>query len=151
MKLFNLVVTAASLFATGASAESVGYCGPDHAPGDYVETPNGRQYCETSWTGAWKLIPWVIGAMSSLYEMVTQYDSLWVIGIGFALGWYGGRLTGSRAHVTGTVRNGILDGTWHPPVEGKAKTFAGRLTGGFMQGGAFVLIVMGIVSCVNGH
>lgn len=151
MKLFNLVVAAASLFATAASADSVGFCRPDHAPGDYVETPNGRLYCETSWSGAWKLVPWVLAAMSSLYRTVTQYDSIWVIGIGFAVGWYGGRLTGSRARVTGTVHNGYLDGTWHPPVEGKAKTFAGRLTGALMQLGALVLVVMGMVSCVTGH
>lgn len=152
MKPFAFVVLAAMLAATTDSwADSVGHCGPNNAPGDYVETPTGRLYCETSWSGPWKLAPYALAALTSLYRTVNQYDSLWVIGFGLLACWCGGRLAALPVRVAGSVSNGGFNGSWHPAVEGSAKTVLGRLLGVLLQLAAYIVLTMGVVSCVSGH
>ncbi|HRO61328.1 MAG TPA: hypothetical protein PK177_19570 [Burkholderiaceae bacterium] len=145
-----LLVATILVDCSPAIAHAVGDCGPNAGLGDYRVSTSGRVWCSYPGGGVLALLPYLFAAIGSAYDVVTSINSLIVIGIGLAAGWYGGRLTGSPARIHGTVMGGTFNGTISPAVQGTASSFLGRLTGALLSLVGLILIVMGVISLVNG-
>ena len=145
-----LLVVTILVAGSPAIAHVVGDCGPNVSPGDYRTSASGRIWCSYPGGGVLALLPYLFALIGSAYDVVRSFNSLIVIGIGFAAGWYGGRLTGSPARIHGTVTGGTFNGTISPAVQGSASSFLGRLAGALLSLMGLILIVMGVISLVNG-
>lgn len=140
----------ACLLCGAASADTVGPCGPHPNPGDYLLTPEGKVWCEMPGTGAWAALPHVLALLGNLYTFVTGLDVWLRFALGLGAVMWGTRLLGRPATVSGPVIGGTLYGTVQPAREGTAKSFGGRLLGTLLNLFGTVVLIMGVVSCVQG-